>query len=235
MVLSRLVRSARYRAWVWACLCVAMPFLAQAQATPQWRALVQTHAEQQAPPSGVRIVLNYPSDEDAPPAVCRSGLQVTGPTPSAWRGRVRVQLQCQQPAWRWAVLVHVQRMGFVVQTQRSVPSGTVLQRGDLDLLEVDLALEPEGVATRPDQVLGRETTRPLRESSSIVLNNLRAATVIRKGERVVVRVLGSTFEVLSDGVAQQNGGAGDAIRIKMADGKLITGEVVSSGEVAIRL
>lgn len=233
--MSRHAPSARYPIWAWACLCVALPFMAQAQATPQWRALVQTHAEKHAPSSGGRTVLNYLSDEDAPPAVCRSGLQVTGPSPSAWRGRVRVQLQCQQPAWSWAVMVHVQRMGFVVQTQRAVPSGTVLQQGDLELVEIDLALEPAGAVTRLEQALGHETTRTLRERSSIALNNLRAATVIKKGERVVVRVLGSTFEVLSEGVAQQNGGAGDTIRIKMADGKLITGEVVSRGEVAIRL
>lgn len=228
----------RHRVWrlVWACACLwaVVPGLAQARNAQDWRALIQAHAEEQQVSAGVRTVLEYLPDEEAPSA-CQQGLRVAGPLQGTWRGRVRVQLQCLQPAWRWSVAVNVQRLGYVVQTQRALPTGTVVQTADLRLVEVDVSLEPPGGATSLEQVVGRETSRPLRERSAVPLNNLRAATVIKSGDRVSVRLLGSTFEILSEGTAQQNGGTGDTIRVKMADGKQIAAEVVGSGEVTIRL
>lgn len=229
------------RLWLvcaWAALCAglwaALPGHAQTRGPSGWQSLIETHAEAQQVSAGVRTVLEFSPDEPVPPP-CRSGLRVAGPLQAVWRGRVRVQLQCSQPVWRWTVTAKVQRLGQVVQAQRALASGTVLQPADLRLVEVDFSVEPAGAATRLDEVVGREISRPLREGSAIALNVLRAATVIRSGDRVSVRLLGSTFEILSEGVAQQNGGAGDSIRVKMADGKQITAEVVSSGEVTIRL
>ena len=223
---------------VWVGLCAGLwallPGPVQAREHTDWRSLIQAHAEEQQSSSGVRTVLQFSPDEPLPPR-CQSGLRIAGPLQAVWRGRVRVQLQCSQPVWRWAVPVNVQRVGQVVQAQRPLPSGTVLQPADLRLVEVDFSVEPAGAATRLEEAVGREMSRPLREGSAIALNILRAATVIKSGDRVSVRLLGSTFEILSEGVAQQNGGAGDSIRVKMADGKQITAEVVSSGEVTIRL
>lgn len=219
---------------VWAGLALALSGALHAREVPAWQALIQAHAEQQALPPGARTELAFAPDQPGPPR-CDQGLALLNPSPSVWRGRLRVSLQCPQPVWRWSVMVNVKRYSAVVRTRRALPSGSVVQPDDVQLVEVDLFLEPPGGATGLDQVLGLETSRSLREKSSISLNTLRQPTVIQAGDRISVRVLGSTFEVLSEGTALQSGATGDTIRVKMADGKPLNAEVVRRGEAAIRL
>lgn len=132
-------------------------------------------------------------------------------------------------------MVTVRTYQPVVRTLRALPRGHVLEAEDVQRLEVDVSLERPGGATELDQVLGMEISRPLREKSSIALNVLRPATVIKAGDQVSVRIVGSTFEVLGQGSALQSGSTGDTIRVKMVGGKYLNAEVVRRGEVVIRL
>ena len=134
-----------------------------------------------------------------------------------------------------AMVVRVRGLAQVVQASRSLPAGLRLTADDLRLVEVDLATEPAGLAAELDQVVGRELTRPLRENTSLALNALRAATVIKTGDRVTVRVFGRSFQASAEGLAQQAGAVGDTIRVKLADGKQISGSVTGAGQVDVKL
>ena len=152
-----------------------------------------------------------------------------------WLGPLTIVLQCDQPAWRWSVNVRVRGMAQVVQAGRSLPNGQLLRTEDLRLVDADIATEPLGVLTDLAQALGRETARPIKEGASLVLNALRQATVIKVGDRVTVRLIGQAFQVSAEGVAQQAGGVGDTIRVKMPDGKLVVANVVRPGHVDVKL
>lgn len=201
---------------------------------PAWQVLVEQHVQRQNAGAPFRTVVEVAADEPGP-AACAGRLRVVDVARTRWLGPMSIALTCDQPAWRTSVMVRVRGLAQVVQASRSLPAGLRLTADDLRLVEVDLATEPAGLAAELDQVVGRELTRPLRENTSLALNALRAATVIKTGDRVTVRVFGRSFQASAEGLAQQAGAVGDTIRVKLADGKQISGSVTGAGQVDVKL
>lgn len=219
-------------------ICAAatgVPQAPQPGAPPaRWRMLIERHAEQQNAGIVQRTVVEFGADDGGPPP-CQQGLRVADTARVRWLGLLSVNLQCDQPAWRWSVPVRVRGMASVVQASRPLPAGWLLTSDDVRLVETDLANEPPGLATDVVQVIGRETSRPVRENANLSLNTLRLPTVIRTGDRVTVRVLGRSFQISAEGVAQQAGAVGDTIRVKLPDGKQVSAAVVQAGHVDVKL
>ena len=199
-----------------------------------WRQVIEQYVERQNLSAGLRTSVEVAADEPGPPA-CQRSPRMADSSRTRWLGPLTVVLQCDQPAWRWSVNVRVRGMGQVVQAGRSLPLGQLLRSEDLRLVDADVATEPLGVLTDLAQALGRETVRPIKEGASLVLNVLRQATVIKVGDRVTVRLVGQAFQVSAEGSAQQAGGVGDTIRVKMPDGKLVAANVVRAGHVDAKL
>jgi len=199
-----------------------------------WRQVIEQYVERQNLSAGLRTSVEVAADEPGPPA-CQRAPRMADSSRTRWLGPLTVVLQCDQPAWRWSVNVRVRGMAQVVQAGRSLPGGQLLRTEDLRLVDADIATEPLGVLTDLAQALGRETARPIKEGASLVLNALRQATVIKVGDRVTVRLIGQAFQVSAEGVAQQAGGVGDTIRVKMPDGKLVVANVVRPGHVDVKL
>jgi flagella basal body P-ring formation protein FlgA len=199
-----------------------------------WRQVIEQYVERQNLSAGLRTSVEVAADEPGPPA-CQRSPRMADSSRTRWLGPLTVVLQCDQPAWRWSVNVRVRGMAQVVQAGRSLPGGQLLRTEDLRLVDADIATEPLGVLTDLAQALGRETARPIKEGASLVLNALRQATVIKVGDRVTVRLIGQAFQVSAEGVAQQAGGVGDTIRVKMPDGKLVVANVVRPGHVDVKL
>lgn len=220
-----------------ACAAAAMGLAANGQPAarvPEWRALVERHVVQHNAGSPWHTVVEWPTDDAAPPA-CQQPPRVVDVTRSRWLGPLTITLTCDKPGWRWSVMVRVRGQASVVQASRALPTGRRLSADDLQMVEVDLAGEPPGVLLDMAQALGRETARPLRENTSLLLNALRPPTVIQTGERVTVQVQGRAFQVSIEGTAQQGGAVGDTIRIKLADGKLVSAQVVRAGHAEVRM
>ncbi len=217
---------------------IAMPGLAAlaqpAPRMPEWQALAERHVLQHNAGAPWRTSVEWPADEPGPPA-CQQPLRVVEVARSRWLGPLSINLACDKPSWRWSVMVRVRGMAHVVQASRPLPTGRRLSADDLQLAEVDLAGEPPGVLLDMAQALGRETARPLRENTSLLLNALRAPTVIQTGERVTVQVQGRAFQISIEGTAQQGGAVGDTIRIKLADGKLVSAQVLRAGQAEMRM
>jgi flagella basal body P-ring formation protein FlgA len=201
---------------------------------PAWQGLIERHVERQNASAPFRTVVEVAADEPGPPP-CTARLRVVEVARSRWLGPLSIVLVCDQPAWRASVMVRVRGLAQVVQTSRALPAGARLTADDLRLVELDLATEPAGLATELDQVVGREISRPLRENTSVGLNALRPATVIKTGDWVTVRVFGRSFQASAEGLAQQAGAVGDTIRIKLADGKQISASVTGAGQVDVKL
>lgn len=225
------------RAAVLACLAwlFTPAAVAQTEVKPAvWRQVIEQHVERQNLSAGLRTSVEVAADESGPPP-CQRSPRMADSSRTRWLGPLTIVLQCDQPAWRWSVNVRVRGMAQVVQAGRSLPNGQLLRTEDLRLVDADIATEPLGVLTDLAQALGRETARPIKEGASLVLNALRQATVIKVGDRVTVRLMGQAFQVSAEGVAQQAGGVGDTIRVKMPDGKLVVASVVRAGHVDVKL
>ncbi len=225
---------------LWAVAAVAAanpnqsPTAASSAQPDDWRRLIERYIQRQAGASGLRIQVDIPPDEAGPPA-CGKAPRFVEVQRTRWIGPQNIGLQCDTPTWRWSVNLRVRGFSQVVQTSRAVPAGQLLGPEDILQVESDLATEPTGVLTDLAQAVGRETTRPLRENTSLTLNTLRVPAVINVGDRITVRVVGKAFQITADGVALQKGAVGDTIRVKLSEGKTVSASVVRAGHVDVTL
>jgi len=63
---------------------------------------------------------------------------------------------------------------------------------------------------------------------------MAAPVVIQSGRPVKVIVQGAGFSVANEGTALGNARAGQAIRVRLASGKVVSGTATQNGEVVIR-
>jgi flagella basal body P-ring formation protein FlgA len=205
-----------------------------AEAGVNWLTLITQHVERQSGSVPYRVVVDVPTDEVMPPP-CLQRPSIAETSRPRWLGPMSLSLACERPAWRGTLTVRVRGMTQVVRSARPLNLGVRISEDDVRLVEADFANEPTGAATELAQVLGRETSRPLRENSTVALNALRVPTVIKIGDRLTVRVSGKAFEISADGVAQQAGAVGENIRVKLSDGRALNAVVMRAGLVVIEL
>ena len=80
-----------------------------------------------------------------------------------------------------------------------------------------------------------EGARQLREGQGEGQSMVRAASVVRAGAQVRVVAQGPGYSVTSSGQAMSNGTVGQTVRIRMSNGRLISGIVNEDGTIAASL
>jgi len=68
----------------------------------------------------------------------------------------------------------------------------------------------------------------------ITLNSLRQTSVIKSGERVRVEFVGVGFAVSGEALALDSGSIEEQIRVRMANGQVLSVRVVKRGVVELR-
>ncbi len=152
-------------------------------------------------------------------------------------GRTRLGLRCVQGATAWNVFlpVTVKAYGPAWVLTSNVAPGAVLTANDATESEVDWAADNPPVMANPDLWVGLVASRQLVVGQALRQNMVRAPHLFRAGAQVKVMAQGPGYAVTSAGQAMSAGGAGDSVRIRMANGKIVGGIVGADGTVEIAL
>lgn len=152
-------------------------------------------------------------------------------------GRTRLGLRCLEGETRWNVFLPltVQAFGPAWVLTGNVATGAALTEQDAMQSEVDWAADPAAVVTNPQAWVGQVATRPLAAGQTLRQNMLRAPHLFKAGAPVQVKAQGPGYAVTSSGQALVAGSAGQNVRIRMANGKIITGIVNTDGTVEAAL
>ncbi|MDP3227043.1 MAG: flagellar basal body P-ring formation chaperone FlgA [Acidovorax sp.] len=152
-------------------------------------------------------------------------------------GRTRLGLRCVQGATAWNVFlpVTVKAYGPAWVLTSNVAPGAVLTANDATESEVDWAADNTPVMANPDLWVGLVASRQLVVGQALRQNMVRAPHLFRAGAQVKVMAQGPGYAVTSAGQAMSAGGAGDSVRIRMANGKIVGGIVGADGTVEIAL
>lgn len=151
-------------------------------------------------------------------------------------GRTRLGLRCLQGprAWNVFVPVTVQAFGPAWVLNNNVRQGEPLTAGDASVAEVDWAeMDSPVVANQPDW-LGLEAARHLQAGQALRQNMLRAPQLFAMGAQVKVAVSGGGFAIVSSGRAMAAGAEGANVRVRMDNGRLVTGIVNAQGVVEVK-
>lgn len=148
-------------------------------------------------------------------------------------GRTRLGLRCMEGATAWNVFlpVTIKAFGPAWVLNSNVESGAVLTAADASEAEVDWAAEAAPVMGNPDQWVGQVASRQLMAGQTVRQSMVRAPSVFRAGAQVRVVAQGPGYLVTSSGQALSNGAVGQTIRIRMDNGRLISGIVNEDGTI----
>ncbi|XHS76709.1 flagellar basal body P-ring formation chaperone FlgA [Burkholderiaceae bacterium UC74_6] len=152
-------------------------------------------------------------------------------------GRTRIGLRCASGPVRWnvslPVTVHVYARALVAA--QPLPAGTVLAAEHLKVAEIDLAGEPGSPFLEADAPIGRSLARPLGAGETVRATALHKRQWFAAGEVVAVSAGGSGFRIDVSGTALSPGIEGQDVRIRLENGRTVTGRAVGERQVEVLL
>lgn len=152
-------------------------------------------------------------------------------------GRTRLGLRCTEGAARWNVYlpVTVKAFGPAWALAGDVPAGAVLTAADAVEVEVDWAAEPSPILADTSLWVGQVASRQLRAGQALRQAMLRAPQVFQAGAQVRVIAQGQGYAISAAGQAMAPGAVGQTVRVRMDNGKIVTGIVNNDGTITINL
>ncbi len=152
-------------------------------------------------------------------------------------GKTRVGLRCVDGVARWNVFlpVQVQAFGPTWVMRSDVASGSVLSLDDAVQAEVDWAQENASVLADPDMWVGQTATRALRTGQVLRHGMVKPSQVFQAGSMVRIVAQGAGFTVRANGQALSDGVVGEMARVRIDNGRILSGVVLDMRTVRVNL
>ena len=159
------------------------------------------------------------------------------PVGSRLWGRTRLGLRCVEGATAWNVFlpVTIKALGPAWVLTSNVAPGATLTAEDATEAEVDWAADSAPIMANPDLWVGQVAARQLMVGQALRQTMVRAPLLFRVGAQVRVVAQGPGYAVTSAGQAMSSGAAGQTVRIRMSNGKVVSGIVSETGSVELTL
>jgi len=152
----------------------------------------------------------------------------------AW-GKVRVGVRCiGQGNWALYVPAQVSITGNYLASAHALRPGDVLALSDIELRTGEITSMGRQLLTEPEQAIGQQMRFAVAAGQPLRATMMAAPIVIQSGRPVKVIVQGTGFQVANQGTALGNGRAGQAVRVRLASGQVVSGVATENGEVVIR-
>lgn len=148
---------------------------------------------------------------------CGPQLTVSGGR-DPWTGRQNFLVGGPEGAGAERVYGKVERLEMVAFAVRAIPAGDLVRATDVALRPYAGVVPAQAVRSL-DEVVGKEASQALRADAMLLTRQLRAPLMIRRGERVAIKVRAAGIVVRTYATAQQNGCLGDLIPVQTLEGK----------------
>ena len=152
-------------------------------------------------------------------------------------GRTRLGLRCVEgpTAWNVYLPVTIKAFGPAWVVTSPVAPGAVLTANDATEAEVDWAEESAPVMANPEMWMGQVAVRQLMPGQALRQSMVRPPQLFRAGAQVKVIAQGPGYNIASAGQAMSAGAAGQIVRIRMDNGRIVSGTVSEAGTVLVAL
>lgn len=191
----------------------------QSHAAIRDTALAYAQAQTRSLPDKVSIKV-----EDIDPRINLAAcvkLEAFLPVGSAMTGKTSIRVRCnEQPGWSIFLQANIKVSVDLLFSNKPLKQGTVLSTADFSLHEGTLA-QP-GMLTDAAQAIGKTLKFSIGAGQALRQDMLRAPFVIRQGQTVKLQVRGSGYAIGTEGQAMSDAASGQAVRIKVASGQIIT-------------
>jgi flagella basal body P-ring formation protein FlgA len=168
--------------------------------------------------------------------VCPAPLSARTQAGSRAGGRLTVEVGCDAPRWRVFVPVALSANRPVVVAAGPLAVNRTLAAGDLVLAERDVHRLPGGYFTRPEEAYGMTLTRALGAGEALGPRVVRAGSLVRRGQEVILLAQAAGVAVRMKGEALASGGLNQRIRVRnLSSGREVEGVVRSPDLVEVAM
>jgi len=159
------------------------------------------------------------------------------PEDSRLWGRSRVGLRCTQGpvAWQIHLPVTVRVWGPAWVLRQAVAAGTILTPEHVETREVDWADSPLSVLARPEDWQGLQTTRTLMPGQTLRQGMVKPRRLFTAGTQVRLTAQGKGFTLTVTGEALGHGFAGQPVRVRLPNHKVLSGTARGTDSVELRI
>ena len=173
------------------------------------------------------------------PAAGRFELRVAPLSDKPLRGPTLVRVEISQGNTMLRALTVTVDTRFyreVVVMTRTVRRGKLLTQDMVELSERDVTNLKYGYFTTFEDLVGLKASRPVGAGDIVSRNHVKPIPLVHRGDEIVMTVVSKHMQLVTSGLALQDGGAGERIRVKNRDsGKIVSGRVEEDGTVRIGL
>ena len=149
-------------------------------------------------------------------------------------GRISVGVRCDSPVtWTAYVQAQVSVVADYLVAARPLRAGQIVGPADLGQRRGDLTALADNILTDGTQAMGHTTRFAVAAGTPLRGGMLRVPHAVRQGQTVPVISAGPGFRVSSEGRAMNNAAPGESVRVRLANGQVVTGIAQPGGTVEV--
>lgn len=152
----------------------------------------------------------------------------------AW-GQISVGVRCLAPvAWTVYVPAKVAVVSDYLVTARPIRPGQIIGPADIERRRGDLAALGDRTLTEPEQAVGHHARFAVASGQPLRTDMLRLPDAIKQGQTVRILGIGERFQVANEGRAMNRAADGEPVRVRLANGQVVSGVARIGGIVEVR-
>ncbi|MFM0073218.1 flagellar basal body P-ring formation chaperone FlgA [Paraburkholderia sediminicola] len=151
-------------------------------------------------------------------------------------GRMTVGVRCAgERPWTIYLQARISLRATYYLAARAMAPGEVFTAADLVARDGDLTGLPQAIVTDPSQAVGSVSLVRIAGGMPLRRDMLKSASSVSIGQTVRVVAAGDGFAISAEGSAMNNASPGQQVRVKTANGQIISGIVKDGSTVEIQL
>jgi flagella basal body P-ring formation protein FlgA len=207
-----------------------------AQSLPAVRSAAEAALRRQLDPAVTGVIFEAAElDSRLRLAACPAPFTVNAALPRGTQSRVMVRVACKSSVyWSVNVPVDTHRKMDVLVMRRAVGRGEKIAAGDVLVQSRVMPGLTSPYISRPADLAGRLTRRPIPEGTPVTAEALDAALLIHRGQSVILAARSGGVEVSAPGVALADAAAEQRVRVRNLNSlKVIEGVADTAGVVRV--
>lgn len=167
----------------------------------------------------------------------RVTLRVAAPKHNDWIGSTPFSVQVMiagERVRRITVPANIEVWSDVVVSVKPLGRHQPIERSDIRVKRMSLDRAPSNVVVRLDEAIGRRANRNIAADCILRRDHIETPPVVKRGDIVQIVAQTSLLKITAKGMAKQNGGKGERIKvINLRSKKLIYAQVIDDQMVRV--
>ena len=159
------------------------------------------------------------------------------PINSRLAGYTTVGIRCSgKTPWNIYLQAHIRVFRDIAVARTALVRGAVIQSRHFQLVTREVSGNPALYLTDRQNIIGKIVTRPMAAGQPLLVSNLAAARLIRRGQKVVILAKIEGLHVKMQGIALQDGSRGSTIKVRnQSSRRIVEGTVIRPGTIMVNL